>query len=45
MKWAGHVARMIDMKNLYQMIIGKPEWKRCITRSVDRLEDNTKIDP
>jgi hypothetical protein len=36
---------MGDMKNLYRMIIVKPEWKRCITRSVDRWEGNTKIDP
>jgi CRISPR/Cas system-associated protein Cas7 (RAMP superfamily) len=28
MRWAGHVAHMVDMKNAYKILVGKPEGKR-----------------
>jgi GH43 family beta-xylosidase len=28
MRWAGHVARMGDEKNVYRILVGKPEGKR-----------------
>jgi hypothetical protein len=28
MKWAGHVARMRDMRNAYNILVGIPERKR-----------------
>jgi hypothetical protein len=28
MRWAGHVARMGEMKNVYRILVGKPEVKR-----------------
>jgi hypothetical protein len=27
-KWEGHVARMRDKRNLYKIVVGKPEGKR-----------------
>jgi hypothetical protein len=32
MRWAGHVARMGEGRNLYRVLVGKPEGK-------DRLKD------
>jgi hypothetical protein len=28
MRWAGHVARMVEKKNAYRLLVGKPEGKR-----------------
>jgi hypothetical protein len=28
MRWAGHVAHMRDMKNVFNILVGKPEGKR-----------------
>jgi hypothetical protein len=28
MRWAGHVARMGEKKNVYRLLVGKPEGKR-----------------
>jgi hypothetical protein len=38
MKWAGHVARMEEKKNVYRILVGKPEGKRR------RWVDNIKMD-
>jgi hypothetical protein len=32
MKWAGHVARMGEMRNAYRILVGKPEGKRPLGR-------------
>jgi hypothetical protein len=32
MRWAGHVARMEQMRNAYKMLVGKPEGKRQLGR-------------
>jgi hypothetical protein len=28
MRWAGHVARMGEKRNVYRLLVGKPEGKR-----------------
>jgi hypothetical protein len=33
MKWAGHVARMGEKRNVYSLMVGKPEGKRPLGRS------------
>jgi hypothetical protein len=32
MIWAGHIARMGDVRNAYKILVGKPEGKRLTTR-------------
>jgi hypothetical protein len=32
MRWAGHVARMGEKKNVYRLLVGKPEGKRPLGR-------------
>jgi len=32
MRWAGHVVRMGEMGNAYNIFVGKPEWKRPFLR-------------
>jgi hypothetical protein len=32
MRWAGHVARMGEKKNVYKLLVGKPEGKRPLGR-------------
>jgi hypothetical protein len=38
-RWAGHVARMRLERNLYKVLVGKPEGKRPLGRSRLRWED------
>lgn len=42
MKGAGHVTCMGQIKNVYTILVGKPEGKRPIFE--DRQNDNIKID-
>ena len=44
MRWAGHVARMGEMRGVYRVSVGKPEGKRPIGRPKRRWEDNIKMD-
>jgi hypothetical protein len=44
MRWAGHVARMGEKKNVYRLLVGKPEGKRPLGRSRRRWIDNIKMD-
>jgi hypothetical protein len=44
MRWAGHVARMGEMRNAYRMLLGKPECKRPLGRLKRRWVDNIKMD-
>jgi len=30
MRWEGHVARVVEMRNSYKILIGKPERKRTL---------------
>jgi hypothetical protein len=40
MRWAGHVARMGEMRGAYNILVGRPEGRR----SRRRWEDNIKMD-
>ena len=44
LRWAGHVARMEQSRNVYRVLVGKPEGKRPIERPRRRWEDNIKMD-
>jgi hypothetical protein len=44
MRWAGHVARMGEKRNVYRLLVGKPEGKRPLGRSRSRWIDNIKMD-
>jgi hypothetical protein len=41
MKFAGHVARMVEMRNMYKILAGKYEGKRPLGRPKHRWTDNT----
>ena len=45
MKWAGHVARMVEGRGVHRVLVGKPEGKRpSFGRPRRRWEDNIKMD-
>jgi hypothetical protein len=44
MMWAGHVARMGGKRNVYRLLVGKPEGKRPLGRPRRRWIDNIKMD-
>jgi hypothetical protein len=44
MRWAGHVARMGEKRNVCWILVGKPEGKRPVRRTRRRWEDNIKMD-
>jgi hypothetical protein len=44
MRWAGHVARMGEKRNVYRLLIGKPERRRPLGRPRRRWIGNIKID-
>jgi hypothetical protein len=44
MRWAGHVARMGEGRNVYRDLVGRPEGKRPLGRPRCRWEDNIKLD-
>jgi hypothetical protein len=41
---AGHVARIGEKKNVYRLLVGKPEEKRPLGRPRHRWIDNIKTD-
>jgi hypothetical protein len=43
-RWAGHVARMMEKRNAYRFLVGKPEGKRLIGRPGRRWVDNIRVD-
>jgi hypothetical protein len=43
-RWAGHVARMGEMRNEYMLLVGKPKGKRPLGRPRRRWLDNIKMD-
>jgi hypothetical protein len=43
-RWAGHVACMGYGRNVYRVLVGKPEGKRPLGRPRRRWEDNIKMD-
>jgi hypothetical protein len=40
----GHVVHVVEMRNLYKIVVRKPQGKRMCQKSEHRLEDNVKID-
>jgi hypothetical protein len=44
MRWAGHVVRMVEKRNAYRILVGKPEGKRPLGRPRRRWVDNIKMD-
>jgi hypothetical protein len=43
-RWAGHVERMGENRNVYRILVGKPEGKRPLGRPRRRWVDNIKMD-
>jgi hypothetical protein len=44
MRWAGHVARMGEKRNVYRLLLREPEGKRPLGRPRRRWIDNIKMD-
>jgi hypothetical protein len=44
MRWAGHVACLEEMENVYNILVGEPERKTELGRPTRRWEDNIRID-
>jgi hypothetical protein len=44
LRWAGHVARMGENRNVYRILVGMPEGKRPLGRPRRRWVDNIKLD-
>jgi hypothetical protein len=44
MRWAGNVARMGEGRNVYRVLVGKPEGKRPLGTPRRRWEDGLKMD-
>jgi hypothetical protein len=44
MRWAGHVERMGEKRNVYRLLVGRPEGKRPLRRLRHRWIDNIKMD-
>jgi hypothetical protein len=42
MRWVGHVARMEDMRNAYEVLVETPAGKRPLGRPRHRWEDDIK---
>jgi hypothetical protein len=43
-RWAGHVARMREVRGVYRGLVGKPEGKRPLGKPCCRWEDNIKME-
>jgi hypothetical protein len=44
MRWAGHVARIGEKRDVYRLLVGKPEGERQLRRQIWRWVDNIKMD-
>ena len=44
MRWAGHVARMGEERQVYRVLMGKPEGKRSLGGPGRRWVDNIRMD-
>ena len=44
MRWAGHVARRGERRDVYRVMVGKTEGRRPLGRPRLRWEDNIKMD-
>jgi len=41
-RWAGHVARMVEEREVYRVLVGKPEGRRPLERPRRRWVDNIR---
>jgi hypothetical protein len=44
MRWAGHVARTGEGRNVYSVLVGKPKGKRQLERPRHRWEDGIRME-
>ena len=44
MRWAGHVARTVEERGVYRVLVGKPEGRRPRWRPRHRWVDNIRMD-
>ena len=44
MRWARHVARKGERRDVYRVIVGEPEGKKPLGRPRHRWKDNIKLD-
>jgi hypothetical protein len=44
LRWAGHVARVVEGRGVCRALVGKPEDKRPLERHRRKWEDNIKLD-
>jgi hypothetical protein len=44
MRWKGHVARVVEIRNAYSILVGKSEGRRHLVGSRRRWEDNIRMD-
>jgi hypothetical protein len=44
MRWAGHVARIREERNVCKVLVGKPEGRRSLGRPRRRWEDGIRMD-
>ena len=44
MRWAGHVAHMVEERGVYRVLVGKPEGWRPLGRPRRRWVDNIRMD-
>jgi len=44
MRWAGHVAHMVEERGVYRVLMGKPEGRRPLVRPRRRWVDNIRMD-
>ena len=43
LRWAGHVARMKLSRNVYRVLMGRPEGKRSLGSTLHRWKDNSLL--
>ena len=44
LRWARHVARLEEDRNVFKILTGKPTGKRALVRPRHRWEDNIRMD-
>jgi hypothetical protein len=44
MRWGGNIVRIVEKRNVYTILVGKPEGKRPLGRPRRKWVDNIKID-
>jgi hypothetical protein len=44
MRWSGHVVCMLDLRNVYRLLVGKTDGKKLFGRPRCKWEDNIKMD-